>query len=112
MRVTGLDQRIKQDQFKKGGREKKMTTKISEDLEKLKEVSPKYHEILSNLESLLMKNVSITKDLKEKLEKSTKQKDGDEEDEDDILPQILEVNKNLNTILNTFRDINNDTEKK
>ena len=89
------------------------TSKISEDLEKLKEVSPKYHEILSNVEGLLMKNVSITKDLKEKLEKSTKKSDGEqEEEEDDVLPQILEVNKNLNTILKTFRDINNDTEKK
>ena len=86
--------------------------KISEDLEKLKEVSPKYHGILSNVEGLLVKNVSITKDLKEKLEKSMKQKAGDEEDEDDILPQILEVNKNLNVILKTFREMNSDPEKK
>ena len=50
--------------------------------------------------------------LKEKLEKSIKQKKGqEEEEEEDMIPQILEVNKNLNDILRTFRDINKDSEK-
>ena len=91
-----------------------LSSSSKEDLEKLKDVSPKYHEKLSNVEDLLIKNVSVINDLKEKLEKSIKQKKGqeeEEEEEEDMIPQILEVNKNLNDILRTFRDINKDSEK-
>jgi hypothetical protein len=89
-----------------------LSSSSKEDLEKLKDISPKYHEKLSNVEDLLIKNVSVINDLKEKLEKSIKQKKGqEEEEEEDMIPQILEVNKNLNDILRTFRDINKDSEK-
>lgn len=76
----------------------------SDDLERLKDVSPELYEVLVNVDSVLKENEKMLKDVKEKLEKQMKKKDEQEEEETDVVPQMMKVNENLNNLLSTFRD--------
>ncbi len=77
----------------------------SDDLERLKDVSPELYELLVNVDSVLQENEKMLRDVKEKLEKQMKKKDEEEEEEEtDVVPQMMKVNENLNNLLSTFRD--------